>query len=213
MSPTSIVAYLLLFASVGFLFVFAALLLGWLIRPKAPSPEKLETYECGEPSVGSSFVQFDLRFYVVALVFIIFDVEVAFFFPWAAVFGKTTQLLAPSVQQAESVMPVRGEDPSRVVVPSPAVARELKELGVRHPTVPEPRGGVEANSQAMRATMRRLAQAAMADIAVFFVVLMVGFAYVWSRGDLDWVRAVGRRSAEGPARPETLAVATSGEQG
>ena len=210
MSPTSIVAYLLLFASVGFLFVFAALLLGWLLRPRAPVPEKLETYECGEPTVGSSFVQFDLRFYVVALVFIIFDVEVAFFFPWAAVFGKTTQLLAPSVQQAE---PAMLKDGSRVVVPSHAVSRGLEELGVRHPTVPEPRSGVEANSQIMRGTMRRLAQAAMVDIAVFFAVLMVGFAYVWSRGDLDWVRAVGRRSAEQPARPETLAVATTGEQG
>jgi NADH-quinone oxidoreductase subunit A len=210
MSPTSIVAYLLLFASVGFLFVFAALLLGWLLRPRAPVPEKLETYECGEPTVGSSFVQFDLRFYVVALVFIIFDVEVAFFFPWAAVFGKTTQLLAPSVRQAESATL---KDGSRVVVPSPAVSRGLEELGVRHPTVPDPRAGVEANSQVMRGTMRRLAQAAMVDIAVFFAVLMVGFAYVWSRGDLDWVRAVGQRSAEEPARPETLAVATSGEQG
>jgi NADH-quinone oxidoreductase subunit A len=218
MSPTSIVAYLLLFASVGFLFVFAALLLGWLIRPRAPTPEKLETYECGEPSVGSSYVQFDLRFYVVALVFIIFDVEVAFFFPWAAVFGKTTQLLAPSVQQAVTVeVPQDGSKlrprDSLAVVPSPGVARELKELGVRHPTVPDPNAGVEANSQAMRGAMRRLAQAAMVDIAVFFVVLMVGFAYVWSRGDLDWVRAVGRRSAEEPAVPETLAVATSGEQG
>ena len=55
---------------------------------------KLEVYECGEPTIGSSFVQFDLRFYVVALLFIIFDVEVAFFFPWAAVFGKATQLAA-----------------------------------------------------------------------------------------------------------------------
>ena len=46
-----------------------------------PNAEKLEVYECGEPTIGSSFVQFDLRFYVVALLFIIFDVEVAFFFP------------------------------------------------------------------------------------------------------------------------------------
>ena len=210
MSPTSIVAYLLLFASVGFLFVFASLLLGWLLRPKAPVPEKLETYECGEPTVGTSFVQFDLRFYVVALVFIIFDVEVAFFFPWAAVFGKTTQLLAPSVRQAEWQLM---KDGSTVVGPAPAVSRKLQELGVRHPTVPQPRAGVEANSQVMRQATRRLAQAAMVDIAVFFAVLMVGFAYVWSRGDLDWVRAVGRRSAEEPAVTETLAVATSGEQG
>src|SRR3974390_3352378 len=97
MSPTSIVAYLALFASAGFLFVLAALMVGRLLRPRAPSPAKLETYECGERTVGSSFLQFDLRFYVVALVFIVFDVEVAFFFPWAAVFGKTTQLMANRV--------------------------------------------------------------------------------------------------------------------
>ena len=45
-------------------------------------------YECGEPTIGSAWMQFDLRFYVVALLFVIFDVEVAFFFPWAVVFGK-----------------------------------------------------------------------------------------------------------------------------
>ncbi len=208
MSPTSIVAYLVLFASVGFLFVFASLLLGWLLRPKAPAPEKLETYECGEPTVGTSFVQFDLRFYVVALVFIIFDVEVAFFFPWAAVFGKTTKMIAPSVRQAKAE-----EKNPGWAWPGPEVYGELKSLGVRHPTVPQPQAGVEVNSQIMRGTMRRLAQAAMIDIAVFFAVLMVGFAYVWSRGDLDWVRAVARPSAAEPAVPGTLAVATSGEQG
>src|SRR6478609_3595215 len=91
-SPTSIVAYLALFATMGFLFLFLTLLVGRFLRPYAPNAEKLEVYECGEPTIGSSFVQFDLRFYVVALLFIIFDVEVAFFFPWAAVFGKATQL-------------------------------------------------------------------------------------------------------------------------
>src|SRR5450755_1194329 len=93
-TPLAIVAYLALFAVVGFAFLFANLLVGWLVRPHAPNEEKLEVYECGEPTIGSSFVQFDLRFYVVALLFIIFDVEVAFFFPWATVFGKATQLSA-----------------------------------------------------------------------------------------------------------------------
>ena len=92
-TPTSIVAYLALFAAVGFLFLLVSLLLGRLLRAAAPSAEKLEPYECGEPSIGSSFVQFDLRFYVVALVFIIFEVEVALFFPPATVFGKATQLM------------------------------------------------------------------------------------------------------------------------
>jgi len=92
MTPISIVAYLLLFAGVGFLFVFACLLLGSVLRPRAPRPEKLETYECGERAIGPGFVQFDLRFYVVALVFLIFEVEVGFFFPWATVFGTATPI-------------------------------------------------------------------------------------------------------------------------
>src|SRR5689334_10819688 len=101
-SPTAIAAYLALFALTGFLFLFANLVVGWFVRPRLPNQEKLEIYECGEPTIGSSFVQFDLRFYVVALLFIIFDVEVAFFFPWATVFGKVTELSVapPAVVQA-----------------------------------------------------------------------------------------------------------------
>src|SRR3954463_5560205 len=104
-SPLAIAAYIVLFAATGFLFLFANLVLGWLVRPRLPNTEKLEVYECGEPTIGSSFVQFDLRFYVVALLFIIFDVEVAFFFPWAAVFGKATQLSAepPAAHASELV--------------------------------------------------------------------------------------------------------------
>src|SRR5450432_3773318 len=96
-TPLAIVAYLALFAVVGFVFLFANLVLGWLVRPRMPNEEKLEVYECGEPTIGSSFVQFDLRFYVVALLFIIFDVEVAFFFPWATVYGKATHLMDPNL--------------------------------------------------------------------------------------------------------------------
>src|ERR671929_108069 len=94
-APTVIAGYLALFVGFGFAFLFVNLLVGKLLRPHDPHPEKLEIYECGEPTIGSSFVQFDLRFYVVALLFIIFDVEIAFFFPWAAVFGKSTNLMDP----------------------------------------------------------------------------------------------------------------------
>jgi NADH-quinone oxidoreductase subunit A len=170
MTPTSIVAYITLFAAVGFLFLFAALLLGRFLRASAPSPEKLQAYECGEPPVGPGDVQFDLRFYVVALVFIIFEVEVAFFFPWATVFGGATRLMASAVatpsetgastQGAANLIDVPGE------ALEPGVAAELG---------------------------RRLAGAAMVDMGVFFAVLMVGFFYVWYRGDLDWVRAVDAR--------------------
>src|SRR5262245_55253246 len=85
---TPLAAYLLLFTIVGIGFIFIHLLAGKLIRPSKPDPEKGTIYECGEPTIGSAWVQFDLRFYVVALLFVIFDVEVAFFFPWAEVFGK-----------------------------------------------------------------------------------------------------------------------------
>src|SRR5580704_11771014 len=83
---------ILVFLGLGAFFVFIHLLLGKVIRPRRPSAEKLTIYECGEPTIGSAWIQFDLRFYVVALLFVIFDVEVVFFFPWAIVFGKANQL-------------------------------------------------------------------------------------------------------------------------
>ncbi len=70
--------------------VTVALLLGIsrLLQPRDPTPVKLSTYECGEVPFGSSWVQFNIRFYVVALIFIIFDVEVALLYPWAVVFQR-----------------------------------------------------------------------------------------------------------------------------
>jgi NADH-quinone oxidoreductase subunit A len=178
MTPTSLVAYLSLFAASGLLFLFASLLLGWLLRARAPSAAKLEPYECGEPPVGSSFVQFDLRFYVVALVFLIFEVEVALFFPWAAVFGKTTQLMGLSAAQQSAPQAAGIQE---------AIAAKYRELGVSSSGPGTP--------QAELAGARHLGLAAMADLAAFFAVLLVGFAYVWYQGDLNWVRAVGRRAA------------------
>jgi NADH-quinone oxidoreductase subunit A len=189
MSPTSIVAYLALFMAAGFLFVFASLLLGRFLRPKSPTAVKRETYECGEPAVGSSYVQFDLRFYVVALLFIIFEVEMAFFFPWATVFGKATQLMDPN-------LPVVVVGPRGAVELSAAAQQKFHELGVPDPAVPLPDKGVARNEQKVREEARQLALTAMLDIGVFFAVLLVGFAYVWYRGDLDWVRAVTPQPAE-----------------
>ena len=111
-----------LFVLFGVIFVLFNLALGAVARPSVPNPEKAAVYECGEPSIGSSWVQFDLRFYVAALVFIIFDVEVALFWPWAVVY---------------------------------------KEAGV----------------------------AGLWDMLFFFGVVVVGFAYLWRFGYLDWVRA------------------------
>lgn len=177
-TPTAIVAYLALFAGVAALFLFVNLLVGRFVRPDLPNEEKLEVYECGEPVIGSSFVQFDLRFYVVALLFIIFDVEVAFFFPWATVFGKATQLTSPEVV----VMADTGEGLSA------AAAGRLGELGVAADQV--------AGEAAIRETAQQIALTSFADIGVFFAVLLVGFAYVWRRGDLDWVRATSSQRGE-----------------
>ncbi len=71
----------------GVAFVYLNILLGAvLFRPKNPSELKLSTYECGEEAFGSSWIRFDMRFYTVALIFVLFDLEIAFLFPWASVF-------------------------------------------------------------------------------------------------------------------------------
>src|SRR5690349_7566067 len=91
---TPLAAYLLLFVAVGVGFIFVHLVAGKFFRPNKPDAEKKTIYECGEPTIGSAWIQFDLRFYVVALLFVIFDVEVASFFPWAEVFGKANAVAA-----------------------------------------------------------------------------------------------------------------------
>lgn len=66
----------------------AALVFWWLIRPARFSEEKLTTYECGENPQGNAWIQFNVRFYVFALIFIVFDVEAVFLVPWAVVFRE-----------------------------------------------------------------------------------------------------------------------------
>lgn len=200
-SSVGIAAYLALFAIVGLLFVFVNLLVGRFVRASNPTAEKQETYECGEPTIGSSYVQYDLRFYVVALLFIIFDVEVAFFFPWATVFGKTTNMAEMADNPSAVVQTVDGE-----LALTEEAELLYRELGVRDPAVPKPDPSdspSEANASAPEAAIikrssRQLAWITIVDICVFFAVLLVGFAYVWKRGDLDWVRrAVDRDQAAG----------------
>jgi NADH-quinone oxidoreductase subunit A len=187
-TPTSIAAYLVLFATAAVVFVLINLTLGRFVRPKNPSVEKGEIYECGETVIGSSFVQFDIRFYVVALLFIVFDVEVAFFFPWAVVFGKATQLVATADAAASA-------DGAAAEAWSTTLSQQLGELGMT--------GNAVAADVA--AAAQTLTWGLFADILAFFAVLMVGFAYVWSRGDLNWVRttfnaAPRRESAPAPSR-------------
>lgn len=125
-----LVATIVVFLTIGAVFLAANLFLGQLLRPKRPNPDKGDIYECGEEPIGTAWGQFDLRFYVVALLYVIFDVEIAFFFPWAVVFG-----------------------------------------------------------QANRTGNETLARLAFFDFVIFFGILLVGFSYLWKRGDLAWVRS------------------------
>ena len=178
---TDLTLHFLLFTIAGAILVLLPMLLGQLVRPNLPTEEKIDVYECGEPTIGSSYVQFDIRFYVVALLFIIFDVEVAFFFPWATVFGGATQLAD-----------VRLADAARN-----NLTDKLLNL--------EP-GTTTTQTAIAAGDALHLAWTGFADILVFFAVLLVGFAYVWNRGDLDWVRALVQQAKEAKAvkRPRSV---------
>ncbi|HSV15145.1 MAG TPA: NADH-quinone oxidoreductase subunit A [Tepidisphaeraceae bacterium] len=136
------------FLAFGAAFVFLNMAVGALARPKAPNPEKSAVYECGEPTIGSSWVQFDLRFYIVALVYLIFDVEVALFYPWAVAYGDAAAIGKP--------------------------------LGL---------------------TLFQVRQTALIDMLFFFGILLVGFAYLWRFGYLDWVRSAATTSLKIDYRP------------
>ncbi len=118
---------ILAFIVVGVAFLTVNLLLWKVIRPSRFSEEKLTTYECGENPTGAAWIQFNVRFYVFALIFLIFDVEAVFLLPWAVVF---------------------------------------RELGLL----------------------------AFLEGLVFLAILAVALAYVWRKGDLEWVRAEDRSS-------------------
>src|SRR5262245_47103759 len=167
---SDLVLILLIFMAAGLTLLAANLVIGRLVRPEKPSPEKGEVYECGEQPIGTAWVQFDLRFYVVALLFVIFDVELAFFFPWAVVFGSATRAADEShpaevrVEAAKNIQP-QGERSTGTVPPEPAAAKSL-------------------------------AWVAFGDIMIFFGVLLVGFAYLWRRGDLKWVRSTAAQGEQ-----------------
>ncbi len=125
-------ATVLIFVLVGFAFAGIALAVAKLLRPSNPNPAKLSTYECGEVTKGSSWIRFNVRFYLVALFFIIFDVEVIFLYPWAVVFKQ--------------LYPIEG-------------------LGVL----------------------------VLWEMVIFLAILTVGLAYVWIKGDLNWVKKLVER--------------------
>ena len=188
---TDLVGHLLLFAIVVVGVLALPLVLGRLIRPDNPTPDKVAVYECGEPTIGTSQVQFDLRFYVVALLFIVFDIEVAFFFPWATVYGTAAQLAherLPAVTAAN--------------VDEPAAAARLT---LSETLLSVPPGTLRPEEAVTAEAARTFAVTGLVDVLVFFGVLLVGFAYVWKRGDLDWVRAVSERVRRTAGRPAPVA--------
>ncbi len=157
---TNLVTGIVVFIAVGILFLLANLGLGKLIRPNRPSVAKGEIYECGEKPIGTAWIQFDLRFYVVALLFVIFDVEMAFFFPWAVVFGSANRAGDTTLSDADRLSAANTIAPGTTTVPDPV-------------------------------TMHSFAQFAFVEFLIFFAILLVGFAYLWRRGDLEWVRSLG----------------------
>ena len=177
-----VAAHLLLFAVAAVVALALPLTLGRLVRPRNRTAAKAAIYECGEETIGSSYFRFDLRFYVVALLFIVFDVELAFLFPWAAVYGSTVALADPALTE-----------PARLLL--------TERLGGHMP------GTLSAAAVLSATDAARLAFAGAADLGVFFGVLLVGFAYVWKRGDLDWVKAVAGQ-ARADAAAGTMSVPT-----
>lgn len=117
---------ILIYLTVSAAVVGAALFLGRFIRPRVPDPQKALTYECGERPIGSAWFNFNPRFYLLALVFIVFDVEIALTFPVATVVKRW---------------------------------------------IAEGRGGV-----------------AVLEIVLFLAVLVAALAYVWGKGELEWIR-------------------------
>lgn len=81
-------AAVLVFIALAVLCVFFTLVFSWVVRPSKPSAAKSSTYECGEIPSGDAWIKFNIHFYVIALIFIIFEVEILVLFPWAVVFQK-----------------------------------------------------------------------------------------------------------------------------
>jgi NADH-quinone oxidoreductase subunit A len=148
-------------------------------------------------------------------VFLVFEVEVAMFFPTATIFGKAMQILNPNAEiTVEAANPSPGDSgPERLQTRlTPLVVETYRELGVPAAAMPSfhavssTSAGKQSDSDAaqqVKAQFHTLATASMLDLGVFFAVLLVGFAFVWTRGDLDWVRAVHHP----PTPAETAAAA------
>ena len=115
----------------GVIFILGGMLTSKILRPSRPNEEKLTTYESGEDPVSSAWGQFNIQFYIVALIFLLFEVELVFLFPWAIVFS---------------------------------------------------------DQQLIQETKGVWGWLALIEMAVFVGVLVLGLAYVWRKGYLDWVK-------------------------
>lgn len=164
----NVLLHLVLTTAAGCAMVGAPMIIGRWARPNKPTEQKESIYECGEETVGSSFVQFDIRFYTVALIFIVFDVELAFFFPWSSLFGSILSLADTRLLETSEARQAL----------SAQILGEKSSLGV-----------IDAGSALS------FAKFLLVDLLVFFGAIMVGFAYLWKRGDLDWVRAIHQRNS------------------
>jgi len=143
----------LVFLTVGAFFIWAALFVGRLLRPNTPDKEKSSTYECAERPIAQAWFNFNPRFYIVAIIFLIFDVEIAFTYPVATVFRRWVAAGA----------------------------------------------GLYA----------------FVELLLFLVIVALGLAYVWAKGDLEWVKQLKatevrgvtplRRAAAAPAPAVTPA--------
>jgi NADH-quinone oxidoreductase subunit A len=130
-SYLSSVWQVVLFVVMGLLFVGTALAVSSALRPHRPNEEKLTSYESGEDPIGSGLIQFNVRFFVLALIFLLFEVEVVFLFPWAVVLARK-----------ERVSETGGAWASYLLI----------------------------------------------EMVIFMVVLIIGLAYVWVNGHLDWLK-------------------------
>jgi NADH-quinone oxidoreductase subunit A len=120
-----------IFLITGILMVAVAFFVTRILAPNNPNPEKLTSYECGEEAVGSAWMPFNSRFYVIALIFLLFEVEMVFILPWATVFGSKEMINAD----------------------------------------------------------KRWGWISLTEMFVFLGILILGLAYVWVKGDLDWIKA------------------------
>jgi len=116
-------ANIFVFLIAGIVFILLNIIISSIAKPRLFTQEKSIAYECGEEPIGDTRIKFNTRFYVIALIFLIFDVETVFLFPWAVVY-------------------------------------------------------------------RQIGMLAFVEMLIFILILLVGLAYVWAKGDLEWIRKI-----------------------